>query len=99
MRVLTYNELMRLTRIELCDLAARITNRLPDFPEGSLAFANARRNSLHSLTSEGNEAPRIRLESVSWTQSKITGATSGTALLASLTEPRRSRNSGCRLSA
>ena len=35
MRVLTINELMRLTRKELCDLAARITNILPEFPEGS----------------------------------------------------------------
>jgi hypothetical protein len=35
MRVLTINELMRLTRIELCDLLARITNMRPDFPEGS----------------------------------------------------------------
>jgi hypothetical protein len=35
MRVLTIIELMRLTKIELCDLAAKITNMLPDFPEGS----------------------------------------------------------------
>ncbi len=41
MRVLTINELMRLTRIELCDLLARITNALPDFPEGSAERANA----------------------------------------------------------
>jgi hypothetical protein len=33
--VLTINELWRLTRIELCDLAQRITNELPAFPEGS----------------------------------------------------------------
>jgi hypothetical protein len=26
---------MRLSKIELCDLLARITNLLPDFPEGS----------------------------------------------------------------
>jgi hypothetical protein len=26
---------MRLSKIELCDLSARITNMLPDFPEGS----------------------------------------------------------------
>jgi hypothetical protein len=32
---------MRLTRIELCDLAARITNAWPDFPEGSEAQQNA----------------------------------------------------------
>ena len=41
MRVLTINELLRLTRIELCDLAQRITNELPTFPEGSPEHANA----------------------------------------------------------
>jgi len=35
MRVLTINELMRLTRIELCALAAQIIAALPTFPEGS----------------------------------------------------------------
>ena len=35
MRVLTIIELMRMAKIELCDLAARITNILPEFPEGS----------------------------------------------------------------
>jgi hypothetical protein len=35
MRVLTINELMRLTRTELCGLAARITAELPTFREGS----------------------------------------------------------------
>jgi hypothetical protein len=35
MRVLTINELMRLTRIELCDLLAKITAALPTFREGS----------------------------------------------------------------
>ena len=35
MRVLTLIELMRLSKIELCDMAARITNTLPDLPEGS----------------------------------------------------------------
>jgi hypothetical protein len=35
MRVLTLTELMRLTRIELCALAAQITNALADFPEDS----------------------------------------------------------------
>jgi hypothetical protein len=34
--VLTINELMRLTRIELCDLVRRITNELPSLPEGSV---------------------------------------------------------------
>ena len=41
MRVLTINELWRLTRIELSDLAQRITNELPKFPAGSLERANA----------------------------------------------------------
>ena len=41
MRVLTLTELMRLSKIELCDLLARITNALPDFPEGSAERANA----------------------------------------------------------
>jgi len=35
MRVLSITELMRMAKIELCDLAARITNVLLDFPEGS----------------------------------------------------------------
>ena len=35
MRVLTLTELMRLTRIELCALAAQITSALPTYPEGS----------------------------------------------------------------
>jgi hypothetical protein len=41
MRVLTINELLRLTRQELCDLAVRITAALPEFPEGSVERANA----------------------------------------------------------
>jgi hypothetical protein len=52
MVVYTIVELMRLTRIELCELAAKITNRLPDHPETSLAYANARqtlRNIRHLL--------------------------------------------------
>jgi hypothetical protein len=44
MRVLTITELMRLTRIELCQLAARIANELPSFPEGSVERANAAAN-------------------------------------------------------
>jgi hypothetical protein len=44
MRILNLIELMRLTRIELCDLAASITNALPDYPERSEAYANARIN-------------------------------------------------------
>ena len=35
MRILSIIELMRLSKIELCDLAARITNAFPDLPEGS----------------------------------------------------------------
>jgi hypothetical protein len=34
----------RMTRIKLTDLAARITNRLPDYPESSADYANARIN-------------------------------------------------------
>jgi hypothetical protein len=41
MRVLTLTELMRLSKIELCDLAARITDAFPDFPEGSAERDNA----------------------------------------------------------
>jgi hypothetical protein len=41
MRVLTINELMRLTRIELCDLIQRITSELPTFPDGSPKRVNA----------------------------------------------------------
>ena len=41
MRVLTINELMRLTRIELCDLAQRIAGDLPNFANGSPERANA----------------------------------------------------------
>ena len=35
MRVLTINELMRMTRRELCTLFAQIAGELPVFPEGS----------------------------------------------------------------
>jgi hypothetical protein len=35
MRVLTLNELMRLTRTELCALLAKITAALPTYREGS----------------------------------------------------------------
>ena len=41
MRVLTINELWRLTRIELFDLVQRITAELPQFVEGSPERANA----------------------------------------------------------
>jgi hypothetical protein len=41
MRVLTINELMRLTRTELCSLVNRITSELPTFPDGSPKRANA----------------------------------------------------------
>jgi hypothetical protein len=41
MRVLTINELMCLTRIELTALHARITNELPTFPDGSPERADA----------------------------------------------------------
>jgi hypothetical protein len=41
MRVLTINELWRLTRIELCQLAQDITNALPGFPADSPERASA----------------------------------------------------------
>ena len=44
MRVLTINELMRLTRIELCALAAQITNALAELPENSTERLNAQIN-------------------------------------------------------
>jgi hypothetical protein len=44
MWVLTFNELMRLTRITLCALGAQITNVLADFPEGSTERLNAQIN-------------------------------------------------------
>jgi CRISPR/Cas system CSM-associated protein Csm2 small subunit len=47
MRVLSIKELMRLTRVQLIDLYARITNALPDMPEGSenrqIALINLRK--------------------------------------------------------
>jgi hypothetical protein len=50
MRVLTINELLRLTRQELCDLAAR-TAALPEFPEGSVELKRARQPAQHPLGS------------------------------------------------
>jgi hypothetical protein len=44
MEVLTITELMRLTRIELCDLLRWITDALPRFPEGSRERQNALTN-------------------------------------------------------
>ena len=44
MRVLTINELLRMTRTELCALAARISAALPHYPEGSPELANALMN-------------------------------------------------------
>jgi hypothetical protein len=41
MRVLTINELLRLTRIELCNLIRQIANELPKFPDSSPERANA----------------------------------------------------------
>ena len=41
MRVLTINELLRLTRKELCDLAAHITAILPTYREGSAGRTTA----------------------------------------------------------
>lgn len=48
------------TRVELCDLAAKITNRLPDYLETSQAYANARetlRNIRSVLTQRRGAVP------------------------------------------
>jgi hypothetical protein len=44
MRVLTIGELMRMSKIELCDRLAKIANILPDFPDGSPERTAARIN-------------------------------------------------------
>ena len=44
MRVLTLNELLRLTRKELCDLAAQFTAALAHYPEGSAEHTTALTN-------------------------------------------------------
>lgn len=41
MKVLTINELMRLTRAKLCSLAARIAAKLPTYREGSSSTRHA----------------------------------------------------------
>ena len=41
MQNLTINQLMRLTRIELCALEAQIRTALPHYPEGSVERQNA----------------------------------------------------------
>jgi hypothetical protein len=49
MRVLTLIELMRLTRMELCDLMVQIANALRTYPEGSIERQNAITN-LRNIT-------------------------------------------------
>jgi hypothetical protein len=49
MRVLTITELMRLSRIELCDLLTRIAAILRNFPVGSVEQNNAITN-LRNIT-------------------------------------------------
>ena len=52
MRVLTINELMRMTRKELCGLAAHIAARLPTYREGSAGpYRGAHQPAQHSLGS------------------------------------------------
>jgi hypothetical protein len=59
MRVLSIKELMCLTRIELADLLVRITNALPDMPEGSanrqIALINLR--NIRSVLARHNLTP------------------------------------------
>jgi hypothetical protein len=47
MRLLTIDELLRLTRIELCDLTRWIANELPKFSAGSRERLNALTNLLN----------------------------------------------------
>ncbi|OQW54900.1 MAG: hypothetical protein A4S14_14705 [Proteobacteria bacterium SG_bin9] len=44
MKTLSLIELLRLSRIELCDQLATLTNAFPDIPEGSEDHAVARHN-------------------------------------------------------
>jgi hypothetical protein len=59
MRVHTLNELMRLTRTELCGLAAKITAALPTFREGSAqrtaAYINLR--NIHAVLARRDFSP------------------------------------------
>jgi hypothetical protein len=59
MRVLTINELLRLTRTELCGLLARITAEPPTYREGSpqrtAAFINLR--NIRSVLAQHDLAP------------------------------------------
>jgi hypothetical protein len=59
MKLLTITELMRLSKIELCDLAARITNAFPDLPEGSPERSNAVENlrNIRSMLARRNFSP------------------------------------------
>jgi hypothetical protein len=59
MRLLTITELMRLSKIELCDLAARITNTFPDLPEGSPERAAAVMNlrNIRTMLARRNFSP------------------------------------------
>jgi hypothetical protein len=60
MQVLSIKELTRLTRIELTDLYVRITNALPDMPEGS---AN-RQNRAHQPAQDPQRAGAARFDRV-----------------------------------
>ena len=60
MRVLTLIELMRLSKIELCDLAAHITNAFPNFPEGSAERVAAVTN-LHNIRADAGPARLLAL--------------------------------------
>jgi len=59
MRVLTTTKLLQLSRIELCGHAAPITNRLPDYADGSEAAANARINlrNIRNVIASGRPDP------------------------------------------
>jgi hypothetical protein len=59
MRVLTLNELMRLTRTELCGLVAEMTKALTEFPEGSTERLNAQINlrNIHAVLARRDYSP------------------------------------------
>jgi hypothetical protein len=62
MALLTVTELMRLTWIELCDLAAKITNALPDYPETSEGYTTARLTLRNIRRVLARRDPRLRVK-------------------------------------
>ena len=65
MRMRRINELLRLTRRELCNLAARITADLPHYPEGSVEHANAHEQPAQHPPGAGAAAASAKLMATS----------------------------------